>query len=123
GSFYGTTYSGGSNGVGTVFKMNAAGTVTTLHSFIGSDGTYPQAGLIQASDGNFYGTTSYAGTVFKMNAAGTVTTLHSFTGGSDGATPQAGLIQASDGSFYGTTSFGGGANAGLVFRLHTPPTA
>src|SRR5438876_958410 len=101
GSLYGTTYSGGAWGSGTVFKMDAAGTLTTLHSFTGSDGAQPYAGLIQASDGNFYGTTSSRGV--KMDAAGTLTTLHSFTG-SDGAQPFAGLIQASDGNFYGTTS-------------------
>ena len=47
-----------------------------------SDGTYPTGGLIQASDGNFYGTTYVA--VFKMDAAGTLTTLHTFAG-TDGA--------------------------------------
>ena len=97
--------------VGTVFKLDAAGTLTTLHSFTGgSDGAYPYAGLIQATDGSFYGTTSGGasgvGTVFKLDAAGTLTTLHSFTGGSDGGYPHAGVIQATDGSFYGTTDPG-----------------
>src|SRR5438034_890839 len=114
GSLYGTTYSGGAWGSGTVFKMDAAGTRTTLHSFTGSDGAQPYAGLIQASDGNFYGTTS--STVFKMDAAGTLTTLHSFTG-FDSARLYAGLIQASDGSFYGTTYDGGGSERGTVFKM------
>src|SRR5207247_1337232 len=78
GSFYGTTYLGGAADRGTVFKMDAAGTLTTLHSFAGSDGDGPYAGLIQASDGSFYGTTSWGGdfwrgTVFKVDAAGTLT--------------------------------------------------
>src|SRR5206468_3906956 len=77
GSFYGTTPGGGVSG-GTVFKIDAAGILTTLHSFSGSDGRYPGAGLVQANDGSFYGTTqeggaSGAGTVFKIDAAGTLT--------------------------------------------------
>src|SRR6266540_2782800 len=106
--FFGTARHGGAIGYGTVFKMDAAGTLTTLHSFTGSDGAFPSAGLIQASDGSFYGTTSAErgasneGTVFKIDAAGTLRTVHSFTG-SDGSIPNS-LIQTSDGrSFYGTT--------------------
>ena len=123
GSFYGTTYSGGVSNAGTVFKMDGAGTLTTLHSFSGrSDGGNPHAGLIQASDGSFYGTTSTGGafgfgTVFKMDSAGTLTTLHSFSAGSDGGSPYAGLIQASDGRFYGTTSTGGAFGFGTVFKV------
>ena len=63
GNFYGTTESGGTNGFGTVFKINTNGTLTTLYSFTGgNDGSEPQAGLVQGSDGNFYGTTSVGGT-------------------------------------------------------------
>src|SRR4029077_11737227 len=119
GSFYGTTIQGGASfnpatstmGYGTVFKITPSGAFTLLHSFAGgSDGSYPYAGLIQGSDGNFYGTAaldgaSGVGTVFKMDSSGTVTTLHSFAG-SDGSYPQAELIEASDGSFYGTTPSG-----------------
>src|SRR5437870_474959 len=70
GNFYGTTEYGGTAGSGTVFKMDASGAVTTLHSFAGSDGTLPFAVLIQGSDGNFYGTTygggaNNDGTAFK----------------------------------------------------------
>src|SRR5438552_2689514 len=96
----------------------AAGRVRTLHRLTGGDGANTAAGLIQGSDGIFYGTTfaggaSTDGTVFKIDAAGTLTTLHSFTR-SDGASPYAGLIQGSDGSLYGTTSEGGAAGAGVV---------
>src|SRR5204863_1164703 len=70
-------------------------------------GNTPQAALIQASDGSFYGTTSNGGasnygTVFKIDATGTLMTLHSFTS-SDGANPQAGVLHAGDGSFYRLT--------------------
>src|SRR6202023_610231 len=79
GNFYGTTGQGGPIGAGTVFKMDSSGTVTTLHSFTGSDGASPEFGRwIQASDGNFYGTTSQGGghnlgTVFKIDSSGALT--------------------------------------------------
>ena len=123
GNFYGTTAGGGaSNGNGTVFKITPGGTLTTLHSFAGSDGANPYAALVQGSDGNFYGTTQQGGanngngTVFKITPSGTLTSLYSFAG-SDGALPGAGLVQGSDGNFYGTTGGGGAYNDGTVFRL------
>jgi uncharacterized repeat protein (TIGR03803 family) len=134
GNFYGTTVSGGTDsfgsGLGTVFRMTPSGTVTVLHSFTGvgfGDGDGPLAPLIQATDGNFYGTTSSggtsnAGTVFQMTPSGTVTILHAFTGGMggiDGAIPEAALIQATDGNFYGATYSGGTSNGGTVTVLHT----
>jgi uncharacterized repeat protein (TIGR02543 family) len=74
GNFYGTTYEGGTDGFGTIFKITPTGTLTTLYSFSGPDGAYPEAGLVQATDGNFYGTTEYggasnSGTVFSLTAA------------------------------------------------------
>jgi len=128
GNFYGTTYRGGaSTYCGTVFQMTPAGTLTTLHSFTcGSDGGYPYTGLIQATDGNLYGTTEQggagSGTVFKITPSGMLTTLYSFTGGADGDYPAAGVIQATDGNFYGTTLFGGVSGAcstgcGTIFQI------
>jgi uncharacterized repeat protein (TIGR03803 family) len=110
GNFYGTTRSGGLIGNGTVFKITASGTLTTLHNFDGTDGTAPNA-LVQATNGNFYGTTAAGGasghgTVFEISPSGMLTTLASFNL-TDGANPEAGLIQATDGNFYGTTSRGG----------------
>ncbi len=71
GNFYGTTLLGnGFYNYGTVFKITPSGTLITLHSFDGSDGQRPYAGLVQASDGNFYGTTYLGafgyGTVFRL---------------------------------------------------------
>jgi uncharacterized repeat protein (TIGR03803 family) len=128
GNFYGTTEGGGNNGpdgYGTVFKMTPRGTLTTLHRFDSTEGAYPYAGLVQASNGNFYGTT-YAGgknnygTVFKITSAGTLTTLYSFcaqSNCSDGDVPYAGLVQATDKNFYGTTEGGGADGYGTVFQI------
>ena len=123
GNLYGTTHFGGTSGVGTIFRVDGAGELRTLHSFGHTDGAFPDAGLIEAADGNFYGTTSRGGaanrgTVFRMNPSGRVERLHSFSG-SDGATPVAGLVQASDGRFYGTASEGGANGIGTIFRIDT----
>jgi uncharacterized repeat protein (TIGR03803 family) len=113
------TAKGGAYGMGTVFKMDSSGAITTLHSFGGTDGSGPYGSLIQASDGYFYGMmpkggVPYMGTVFKMDASGVLQTLHSFDG-TDGSHPQGSLIQASDGFFYGMTSAGGANGRGTVF--------
>ena len=131
GNFYGTTTDGGPSNpygysYGTVFKITPTGTLTTLHGFEGPDGSAPVAGLIQASDGNFYGTTSYGGannpgggagynygTAFQITPSGTLTTLYNFCSqiqdGTclDGNSPAAALVEATDGTLYGTTAAGG----------------
>jgi len=118
GDFYGTTRSGGASGRGTVFRMTPAGQLTTLVEFTGNGtnnkGSEPVARLVQATDGNFYGTTIYGGTndlgtVFRMTPAGVLTTLVNFTDNgaiNKGALPDAGLVQGSDGALYGTTEQG-----------------
>jgi uncharacterized repeat protein (TIGR03803 family) len=119
GDLYGTTTDGGANcapyGCGTVFKITPSGTLTTLYSFCSqsgcTDGENPTAGLVQATNGDFYGTTKYGGnsghgTVFRITPSGILRTLHSF-GGADGENPAAGLVQATNGDFYGTTPYGG----------------
>lgn len=118
GYFYGTTYEGGAKTYyGVVFRISASGTLTTLHSFNGHDGTGPYAGLIQATDGNFYGATySNGGTIFEVTPSGKLTTLHTFTG-ADGDEPFGRLVQHTDGSFYGTTYYGGISGYGTVFNL------
>jgi len=125
GNFYGTTSKGGINNIGTVFKITPGGTRTTLYSFgtATNDGSTPDCGVAQASDGNLYGTTysggaSNLGTVFKITTGGTLTTLYQFSSsGGDGAHPFAPPVQGSDGNFYGTTSQGGSAGYGTVFKI------
>jgi uncharacterized repeat protein (TIGR03803 family) len=128
GNLYGTTSSGGAAGFGTVFKIDASGVETVLHSFTGADGANPYAGLVMDSSGNLYGTTenggtSGFGTVFEINTGGTESVLHSFAGGAtDGADPRASLILDPDGNLYGTTFAGGSANYGTVFEVDTANT-
>jgi uncharacterized repeat protein (TIGR03803 family) len=125
GNFYGTTYEGGTNYFGTVFKMTPAGVLTNIHIFQPSathDGRWPFSPLIQGTDGFFYGTTSAGGTpgygtVFRMDSAGNLTVIHSFTNSPDGSSPYAGVFQGSDGYFYGTTQSGGSNGVGTVYKV------
>lgn len=123
GYFYGTTFKGGTNDHGTVFKISSAGTLTTLWQFSGdADGRDPDGGLAKAADGYLYGTTvgggtNRAGTVFRITSAGALTTLYQFTGHADRGSPGA-LVQGRDGDFYGTSL----ANWGTVFRMNSAGT-
>jgi uncharacterized repeat protein (TIGR03803 family) len=133
GNFYGATLFGGSNNLdaGTVFKISADGTFTSLYSFTGTNDGCGPLGLVQGSDGSLYGATSVEmtlnrtyggnGSVFKIGTNGALTSLYSFTGGNDGGLPNGGLVQGSNGSFYGTTEYGGQGGAGTVFRLTIVP--
>ena len=121
GNLYTTSWSGGTNGLGTVYKVTPAGKLTVLYSFDGTHGSSPWSGVILATDGNFYGTTSSGGTsedgtVFKITPSGTLTVLYNFTGGSDGWSPIAPPIQGTDGSLYGTAK-NGGTGYGTVYKL------
>ena|SRR5215469_256416 len=134
GNLYGTTGVGGM-GYGTVYKIDSSGTETVFHSFSGSDGSFPEAGVILDSAGNLYGTTAEGGTgcqnpagcgvVFKLDSDGNETILHAFTGGADGSSPAAELLRDPMGSFYGTASGGGNLNrcvgfgCGTIFKLDT----
>jgi uncharacterized repeat protein (TIGR03803 family) len=139
GNLYGTAHSGGRYGQGVLFRLTPAGAQTVLYSFAGgaSDGAGPE-GLIQGSDGNFYGTTaaggpggcshqpeaggggeppSGCGTVFQVTPSGAESIVYFFSGASDGGAPNAGLVQGSDGDFYGTADAGGASGNGVVFQL------
>ena len=147
GNFYGTTVEGGTNpcivdrthsrpnGVnedcGTIFKITPSGALTSLHSFDGKDGEYPESGVIQGKDGNFYGTTQSGGavttcdatsqipgcgTIFKITSTGTFTSLHSFDL-TDGAIPARKLVQGTDGNFYGATGSAGANGDGTIFKI------
>jgi uncharacterized repeat protein (TIGR03803 family) len=131
GLYYGVAARGGDftvlppDGGGTVFRMDASGTVATLHTFAGAEGASP-TGLIHGRDGFFYGTASYGGregispllpgngTIFRMNAAGVVTVLHVFAGASAGSLPGP-IVQGNDGALYGSAR--GGFGWGFVFRF------
>jgi uncharacterized repeat protein (TIGR03803 family) len=141
GDIYGTTQSGGANGAGTIFRITPSGTLKTIYSFCSQPGctdgemggNYGPA-LIQATDGNLYGTTPYGGatgsgtstngygTVFKITLAGELTTLYTFcieSGCEDGGQPFGGLVQDTNGKLYGTTQIGGtnSPGDGTVFSL------
>jgi uncharacterized repeat protein (TIGR03803 family) len=135
GNLYGTSYLGGSsqncfNGCGVVFKIDSSGNESVLHSFNGTDGKYPIAGLVQDSAGNLYGTTyrgglpacyDGCGEVFKVKPNGDFSVLHRFNG-RDGHYPQAGLVLDSLGNLYGATALGGPPVAargglGVIFKL------
>ncbi len=123
GNFYGTTFGGGNNSSGTVFKVTTNGVLTSLVSFNGTNGANPRAGLTLGSDGNFYGTTQNGGsrslgTVFQVTTNGVLTMLASFNG-TNGEYPAARLTLGRDGNFYGTTPNGGSINIGTVFQVRT----
>jgi uncharacterized repeat protein (TIGR03803 family) len=132
GNLYGTTYGGGLYESGTVFRVTPNGSLTTLHTFCAQtgcpDGSFPNGPLIQANDGNLYGTTTQGGpncpaqydvcgTVFRLTLAGELTTVYTFclqAGCPDGHSPQYTIVQASDSNLYGVD---GGGTGGEIFRL------
>jgi uncharacterized repeat protein (TIGR03803 family) len=124
GVLYGTAFSGGSSGVGTIFDITTSGSFAVAHSFSGSEGGSPYAPLIAGTDGYFYGTTTAGGTasvgtVFQfIPSTATLTTLHSFTSGTtEGSVPYAALVQGTNGAFFGTASVGGASADGTVFSI------
>jgi uncharacterized repeat protein (TIGR03803 family) len=129
GLFYGTTFQGGSANTGVIFDVASNGAVNTVYTFTnGVDGAFPQAGLVLANDGNFYGTTveggtNGSGTLFRLTPAGVFNSLYSFTAvpksgvNQDGAYPGGSLVQAKDGNLYGTASAGGANGSGTLFKI------
>jgi uncharacterized repeat protein (TIGR03803 family) len=144
GNLYGTTTGGGPDAdghpfatqYGTVFKVTLDGTLTTIFTFTydaatdrAANGAYPEAALVQGTDGNLYGTTlgggtvssegaSFHGTIFKMSLTGTLLMSVTVHGSAEPDMPRAPLIQGSDGNFYGTSYKGGDLaySGGTVFR-------
>lgn len=121
GNLYGTTSKGGTNNLGTVFKVTLDGKLTTLHNFAGTDGSEPLGGLVFATSGAFYGTASAGGaenygTIFEITTSGKLTTLYNFSG-LDGNQPSDQLIQGIGGDFYGTTRLGGAYTYGTIFKI------
>jgi uncharacterized repeat protein (TIGR03803 family) len=120
GFLYGTTFAGGVRRRGSVFRVGKTGGLTVLHSFVDDSQCRPEHGVIQASDGNFYGTTAdlFEGSVFRVDASGVLTTLHSFDG-PDGRTPSGPLVEGADGGLYGATRGGGAFGKGTIFKVTT----
>lgn len=128
GNSYGTTFTGGSAGLGTVFMVNATGTFSTIYTFPdAAHGSHPNATLTLDKSGNLFGTTQYGGAsnrgaVFSIAAdSATETVLYSFSGMPDGAYPQ-GQLTFNGTTLYGTTTEGGASNNGTVFRLSSSGT-
>jgi uncharacterized repeat protein (TIGR03803 family) len=131
GNLYGTTYEGGADSQGTVFKVDPSGRRTILHSFAGppqggGDGAFSYEGVIRDATGNLYGVTAKggaygAGVVYKLDTSRKETLLYSFSGGSDGGDPDSVLLFDSKGNLYGTTANGGtgcgGTGCGVVFKV------
>jgi uncharacterized repeat protein (TIGR03803 family) len=124
GNLYGTASQGGASDNGSIYKLSTSGILLYLYSFPGGKyGKFPYGPLIQASDGNYYGTTNYGGnagdygTVFKMDQQGVVSILYNFKGSADGSRPFGGVMQATDGNLYGTTSASGTNGYGTIFRI------
>jgi uncharacterized repeat protein (TIGR03803 family) len=127
GNLYGSAELGGTSNCGTLFKITKPGVLLWSYSFsCGIEGWAPLSPLLQASDGNFYGTTyeggRACGAVFKLNQQAKVSSLYDFKNIPDGCSPVGGLTEGTDGNLYGTTSYGGkGTNSGggTLFQLTT----
>jgi uncharacterized repeat protein (TIGR03803 family) len=120
-SFYGTTYGGGADSCGTVFRATPGGALTTLASFNRSNGASPYARPVLGDDGSLYGTTYQGGAnnlggVYKVSPDGVLTLLASFNA-SNGSHAYAGLARGGGGVFYGTTYYGGASGKGVVFMV------
>jgi uncharacterized repeat protein (TIGR03803 family) len=123
GNLYGAASSGGAFGNGTLFRMAPSGQQTVLYSFTGgADGSFPMATLVQAADGNLYGSTFFggaanAGAVFRIApSTGLFSTVAQFDG-YNGSNPSAPMVNGLDGLLYGATQNGGALGQGTIFQI------
>lgn len=123
GFLYGVLYYGGTNGLGTIFKISKTGTFSVLrHLNHTTDGSSPRASLIVGTDGHLYGTNSAGGangggTIFRITKTGTFTLLRSLTVATDGGKPAGELFKGTDGAYYGMTNTGGSNLYGTIFKI------
>lgn len=129
GNLYGTTYAGGVFNEGCIYKVTLDGVETVLYSFFNGnggihDGATPYGSLVEAADGNFYGTTNAggagtgSGTIFKITPSGVFSTIHSFQGRpTDGQDAFDSPTLGADGNLYGTTYEGGANGFGCIYRI------
>jgi len=133
GTLYGTTFLGGIDKYGAIFKLDPTGHETVLHNFIKTDGSGPRAPLVMDAAGNLYGTAEYGGdlpdcsdigcgTIFKLDPAGNLTVLHAFKNSLDGVLPVGNIVLDAKGNLYGIASQGGstdcvGGGCGTMFKL------
>jgi uncharacterized repeat protein (TIGR03803 family) len=131
GNLYGTTAGDGTNGFGAVFSVSTNGALNWSFALpkAPGGGNFPYPTIMQATDGNLYGTTRTGGSfsqgsIYQITTAGVFTPIYSFSGGSDGSFPSAGLVQVADGTFFGTAQSAGPNNVGVIYRLNLglPPT-
>ncbi len=127
GLLYGTTSANGPVGFGVVFKLTTGGKYTILHAFgvdLNNDGTDPDAGVVAASDGKFYGATTGGlgsgsvpnGNLFSVTSSGTYNVLYAFDG-THGRLAQATPMQHTNGKIYGVTEAGGAHEGGVIYSL------
>jgi uncharacterized repeat protein (TIGR03803 family) len=129
GNLYGTTYGGGATGLGVVYRLDAAGSFSLLHTFTASDGAQPQAGVTRDSAGELFGTAgggpANQGLVYRLDPGGRETVLYAFEGETDGGSPSGSLTLDTAGNLYGVTTGGGlgarpsniGVGHGVVYKL------
>jgi uncharacterized repeat protein (TIGR03803 family) len=124
GALYGMTQSGGSSGVGTVFKIDTDGSAhAVLHNFNSTNGSNPYGSLTQCTDGALYGMTyqggsSNSGTIFKINTDGSTHAVLHYFNNTNGSNPLGSLIQGANGALYGMTNTGGSSSYGTIFRIN-----
>jgi len=123
GTYLGSTEAGGSSKLGTLFEITGAGTLTTIHTFQGTEGEFPVAPLVPGPSGRFYGVNEYGtnninGDILSITANGSNFKLvHRFPIGKTAAAKPVQLLVVVGGNFYGIMARGGANNAGTIFQM------